>query len=254
MVGVRRQVCGVLVSRQQWLGVRAMRPRPLSPSSLATSHSPALTPARSSGAAASPSASSGRCRMKAAPLPGSLSTSAQPPCSSTSALTRARPTPGPPRSRLDEPVEDVGLEVIGDAAPGVLDPDAHLRRRWPRRDRVTAPPSDIDARGVVQQVVQRLADALRVGADRPQVRRGQSTVRVAPRPSIRGRALLGGLGQQVARPARRRASAPSRRRRSGPCRARRRSSRPAGWRRRGWRPACWRLRSGRSPMVSSSSE
>ena len=41
-----------------------------------------------------------------------------------------------------EAVEDVGLQVIGDAAPGVLDADADLGRRWPRRVRVTAPPSD----------------------------------------------------------------------------------------------------------------
>jgi hypothetical protein len=43
---------------------------------------------------------SGRWQVKVAPFPGSLSSATQPPCSSTSALTRARPRPGPPRSRV----------------------------------------------------------------------------------------------------------------------------------------------------------
>lgn len=57
--------------------------------------------------------------MKQVPTPGSVSSSMQPPCSSTSRLIRYRPKPRPPL-RGESFVPDVGQDVGGDAAAGVL--------------------------------------------------------------------------------------------------------------------------------------
>lgn len=62
----------------------------------------------------------------------------------------------------DEAVEDVGLQVVGDAAPGILDPDAHFRSGGLGAEGDSSAVGH-GAGGVVQQMLQALGDAADVG-------------------------------------------------------------------------------------------
>ena len=70
--------------------------------------------------------------MKAAPLPGSLFDLGPAAVQLDQRLDQGQADARPAALAPHEAVEDVGLQVVGDAAPGVLDPDADLAMPSPR--------------------------------------------------------------------------------------------------------------------------
>ncbi len=98
----------------------------------------------------------------------------------------------------DEPVEDVGLQVIGDAPTRVLDPDADLRCRG-LGGQGHRPALRYGTGGVIQKMIEGLTDPLGVGTDGPQtvgaVDRQASPARLDP-----GLDTPGGGLQQIVHP------------------------------------------------------
>ena len=98
----------------------------------------------------------------------------------------------------DEPVEDVGLKVIGDAPAGVLDPDTDLRCRGPG-GQGHCPALRDGTGGVIQQMIKGLTNPLGIGTDGPQtvgaVDHQACPARLDPGPDAPGSGV-----QQIAHP------------------------------------------------------